>query len=178
MTGYIIGYTIGIIIWGLVWGFATDAVIHNRGYNENWFWWGFFFGFVALIVACTKPQIIYQPSSNVSVLSNLAQSGYRTVSHDTISMNRTILNPGEWRCTCGKINALYVGTCGCGRARNEKKIESKTDEAINIVLTEKNKNEDNEFLNLRKLNEYKLLLDSGVITNEQFENKKKELLNL
>ena len=47
---------IGFIIWGVVWGYATKAVINNKGYDDNWFWWGFFFGFIALIVAATKPE--------------------------------------------------------------------------------------------------------------------------
>lgn len=47
---------VGFIIWGVVWGFATDAVIKNKGYDDNWFWWGFFFGFIATIVAATKPE--------------------------------------------------------------------------------------------------------------------------
>lgn len=47
---------IGFIIWGVVWGYATKAVIKNKGYDDNWFWWGFFFGFIALIVAVAKPE--------------------------------------------------------------------------------------------------------------------------
>ena len=47
---------IGFIIWGVVWGYATKAVINNKGYDDNWLWWGFFFGFIALIVAATKPE--------------------------------------------------------------------------------------------------------------------------
>lgn len=50
------GYLIAVVIWGLIWGFATKKVIENKGYTENWFWWGFFFGFIALIVALTKPD--------------------------------------------------------------------------------------------------------------------------
>lgn len=50
------GAIIGFIIWGVVWGYATKAVINNKGYDENWFWWGFFFGFIALIVAVAKPE--------------------------------------------------------------------------------------------------------------------------
>ena len=50
------GALIGFIIWGVVWGYATKAVINNKGYDDNWFWWGFFFGFIALIVALTKPE--------------------------------------------------------------------------------------------------------------------------
>jgi len=47
-----------IIIWaiiGSVFGVATNAIVKNRGYSENWFWWGFFFGFIAMIVALSKP---------------------------------------------------------------------------------------------------------------------------
>ena len=56
VTSYYIGWAIGSIIWGIIWGFATNAIIHNKGYDENWFWWGFFFGIFALIVALTKPE--------------------------------------------------------------------------------------------------------------------------
>ena len=52
----IMGALIGFIIWGVVWGYATKAVINNKGYDDNWFWWGFFFGFIALIVAVAKPE--------------------------------------------------------------------------------------------------------------------------
>lgn len=42
-----------------VWGWAVNKIVKNRGYDENWFWWGFFFGLIALIVALTKPQSTY-----------------------------------------------------------------------------------------------------------------------
>lgn len=51
-----------------VWGWAVNKVVKNRGYDENWFWWGFFFGLIALIVALTKPQKVYD--SNKQVESN------------------------------------------------------------------------------------------------------------
>ena len=56
VTSYYIGWAIGSIIWGIIWGFATNAIIHNKGYDENWFWWGFFFSIIAVIVAATKPE--------------------------------------------------------------------------------------------------------------------------
>ena len=55
---------IAFIIWGVVWGTATQAVINNKGYEENWFFWGFFFGFIALIVACAKPVASSVNSTN------------------------------------------------------------------------------------------------------------------
>lgn len=53
---YIIVLIVGIV-QGIVWGIATDKIIENKGYKENWFWWGFFFSFLALIVALTKPDV-------------------------------------------------------------------------------------------------------------------------
>ena len=45
------GYIVAVIIWGVVWGFATKTIINNKGYDENWFWWWFFVGFIATIGA-------------------------------------------------------------------------------------------------------------------------------
>ena len=52
--GYII---VGTIIGGIIWGIVVNKVIENKGYQENWFWWGFFFGIFALIVALTKQSV-------------------------------------------------------------------------------------------------------------------------
>lgn len=44
------------IFWGIIWGVVVNQVIKNKGYEENWFFWGFFFSIFALIVALTKPD--------------------------------------------------------------------------------------------------------------------------
>ena len=31
------------LIWCIIWGIVVNKVIENKGYQENWFWWGFFF---------------------------------------------------------------------------------------------------------------------------------------
>ena len=51
------GILIGTIIGGILWGIVVNKVIENKGYKGNWFWWGFFFSFFALIIALTKPNI-------------------------------------------------------------------------------------------------------------------------
>lgn len=53
---YIVVLIVGIV-QGIIWGIATDKIIENKGYKENWFWWGFFFSFFAVIVALTKPDV-------------------------------------------------------------------------------------------------------------------------
>ena len=52
--GYIL---LGTVLGGIIWGVVVNKVIENKGYEENWFWWGFFFGFFALIVALTKQNV-------------------------------------------------------------------------------------------------------------------------
>ena len=56
---FIIQIIIWIVVWvviGSIFGFATNAIIRNKGYQENWFWWGFFFGLIAMLVALSKPE--------------------------------------------------------------------------------------------------------------------------
>jgi hypothetical protein len=50
------GYLVVAIIWAIIWGVVVNQVIKNKGYEENWFLWGFFFSIFALIVALTKPD--------------------------------------------------------------------------------------------------------------------------
>lgn len=78
-----------LLIIGLIWGIVVQKVVENRGYNENWFIWGFFFHIFALIVALTKPnRNVYPP---------------------------LYFQPIGWKCHCGLINSPYTKTCVCGR---------------------------------------------------------------
>lgn len=54
-------YWWAVLVYGIIFGVVTNIVIKNKGYEENWFWWGFFFGVFALIVACTKPSQVAVP---------------------------------------------------------------------------------------------------------------------
>ena len=130
---------------GVVWGLVVNKIIQNKGYSENWFWWGFFFGIFALIAALIKPDI----------------------------SQKTTQRPEEqsyWQCkVCGTRNSDYVGTCKCGNTRaNNYSYEKSKIEQENAAARELN--------NLNMLNGYKDLLDQGVITQEEFEEKKKHLL--
>ncbi len=88
-------WIIAMSITGAIFGFATNAIIQNKGYREDWFWWGFFFGIIAMLVAMSKPEKrSYRDSSDERSLSALSSG---------------------WKCPrCGRVNANYVGTCGCG----------------------------------------------------------------
>ena len=43
------GWILGLLIYSIIWGVVCKKVIENKGYEENWFWWGFFFGIFAFL---------------------------------------------------------------------------------------------------------------------------------
>lgn len=112
----IVIYLVIYCIQGYVWGWAVNKIIENKGYRENWFWWGFFFGFIAFLVALTKPDVPRTTSNTGSYFGE----GDSIIGKDYVFRGfgyegKTTDVPGGWRCShCGKINASYVGTCGCG----------------------------------------------------------------
>lgn len=116
MWGIIMIYLLGYCIYGTVWGVVVNKVIENKGYQENWFWWGFFFGFLALIVALTKqdmPRMTNDTGYYFNDTSSVVGKDYvfRGFGYE----EKVDQVPGGWRCQhCGKINAGYVGTCGHG----------------------------------------------------------------
>jgi hypothetical protein len=85
---------------------------------------------------------------------------------DSSHENR-LLREGGWKCGCGKVHPAYVFSCSCGRNKHgdeeakaeQKQISSEMERAASI-------------------REYKKLMDEGIITAEEFEAKKKQLLNL
>ena len=63
---FLISYYIGAFVWAIIWGVVARAVVVNKGYKEKatkYFWLGFFFSFIPVIVAATKPNVntpVYQ----------------------------------------------------------------------------------------------------------------------
>ncbi len=169
------------IIWGLIWGFATQAIINNKGYDENWFGWGFFFGFIAALVAMSKPDNNAVRNTN----SNFSNSDYhnrlRNYSYSGEIKRSVAAKSGQWKCSCGKIHPNYVGTCGCGKTQAEvleniKKAKADLQEKAKVEKELTNQNL--ESVNLDNLKKLKELLDNGVISQSEFDAKKKQLLGL
>lgn len=163
-SSYAIWYIIGCVIWGIIWGVAAKSIATNKGYeNEasNWFWLGFFFSFIAIIVIATKPDNNSQ---------NKADS----------TSNRTDNSPyGGWKCkNCGRVHQGYESTCICGAKKDEPLLyKEKTDTASK--RTENNSHMVSvvsETERVKLIKDYKELLDSGIITQEEFEKKKSLLL--
>ena len=80
-----------------------------------------------------------------------------------------ILDEGGWKCVCGRVNYHYVSSCACGKNRREGEVKKQIREEPQKI---------EEKSDTAKIKEYKELLDSGIITQEEFDAKKKQLLGL
>lgn len=148
-------YLIILLTWAVIWGAATKKVIENKGYTEDWFIWGFLFGFIAFIIACTMP--IYSEKKSPDWSNSEGKSSLAGIS----------TTPKRWKCNkCGKINYPYVGTCSCGAPKGWV--------PEGWTAPEDNKT---ELENIQKLKEYKELLDMGAISETEFNQQKERLLN-
>lgn len=179
MGDFLFVYLFSVVMWAIIWGVVTNRVIQNKGYYENWFWWGFFFGFIATIVAFSKPAINTTVSSSVSSSSALGGK-YAYTSKD---YDNNKLSQGYWKCTCGRMNPDQTGTCGCGRSKYEKQnsIEKKQTITHSEPQIMKKISEDNgssEVESIELIKKYKELLDIEAITIDEFNKKKREILNL
>ena len=158
-------YIIAVIIWGLIWGFATKTVNENKGYYGG-FWLGFLLSFIGFLIVACKPE-------NKNDYDNYESASLLSAAAKEASDSDMIAN-GGWKCSkCGTINPHYTGTCGCGNTKkaNEEKVKAAKEAA------RAKENAERELLDLQKLKTYKDLLDSGAISQEEFDKKKAELLN-
>lgn len=167
---YIIVYW---IIGGVIWGIVCNKVIENKGYRENWFWWGFFFEFLAVIVAATKPQVHYSKMEN----DVDTQYGITLSSFAEEIRAKEYLREGGWKCnSCGTVNPHYKDRCHCGRTKEyndnetDKKLKKQSSSEQNVdIKTESEK--------IQLIKKYKELLDMGRITEEEFNKKKESLIS-
>ena len=167
---------------GCLWGYAVNAVVQNKGYDENWFWWGFFFGMIALLIALAKPEAQRFSSASAgyshpesAAPPSSAGKSYSLMSEEEKRFRRETLAKGGWECRkCHRTNPAYVGTCVCGNSRYETPppAENQEDPPKAPELAEADQK---ELADLAKLKAYKELLDCGAITQDEYDLKKQEL---
>lgn len=105
----LLGSLFGFCIMGTILGFIVQSIIYRKGYSKNWFWWGFFFQLIALIVALTKPRLRSNDYDSSEALEKLKGD----VSYNQGQMNR------YWTCSeCGRKNTAFSNICSCGRVKD------------------------------------------------------------
>lgn len=180
------------VAFGILWGKVTQNIIYNKGYENNWFWWGFWFGVFAVIVACTKPQLPPPTYSNPNFYSSPRAPSPRP---SLSTANTKPLSRDDWQCSCGRSHPPFVTSCVCGKSKldavkpaapapaavpaapvpapQQLPAAQKAPQAVAEADTL-----DKERAAIAVLKEYKSLLDSGILTQEEFDSKKKQLLGL
>ncbi len=133
----------------VVWGIVWGLVTKSVNENKGYeggFWWGFFLGFIGLIIVWRKPD----------------QSSAPSVSNS--EREKDVLDRGGWKCMeCGRVNSSYIETCVCGCTVRENRIMEKEADAEKEKVKE-------------ELMKQKKLFDDGVITEEEYNEIKRELL--
>ena len=99
------------------------------------------------------------------------------ISGSRIMPNNKLLASGGWKCGCGRVNASYTSSCVCGRSKHGETVP----EAVPVHQPSPAMDDpvnNTEIANAAAIREYKKLMDDGIITAEEFEVKKKQLLGL
>lgn len=101
----------------------------------------------------------------------------------SVIQNNTSSGSG-WNCYCGRTNASYVSTCSCGRNKSEidgpayKPKQVPMPAELNKPAGQKKEVLMDESAAVEAIKSYKELLDSGIITQEEFDAKKKQLMGI
>ena len=150
-TTYLVAGIIGIIV-ACVFGAITKNINEGKGYDGG-FAWGFWLGIIGIIVVSCRQPNPYSTYQRESIIRKPSEPANEAPP------------PGGWKCICGKAHAAFESSCVCGRSKIEVRQNAK-----------KESNTAND--NISTIKEYKKLLDDGIITQEEFDAKKKQLLGL
>ena len=157
-----------------IWGAITWKINDYKGYASGGFWWGFFLGLVGVIVVACKPNVRNYKITGWKCTCGRVHSDYvttcecgRTTRKAAGGFDTASVPDGGWRCACGRVHPAYASSCVCGVTKREA-IAGAAKPAQDPVSAEEN--------TVNLLKEYKTLLDSGAITQEEFESKKAQLL--
>ena len=163
-TFYFVYMVIGIGV-GCVCGVVTKSINESKGYDGG-FAWGFWLGVIGIIVVACRQPVDYTPRQSIIRPAAPAPA-----------------EPVGWKCKCGRYNAPYVSSCVCGRNKSEVALPQVTpmvhSTPAQVVIDPRTipAAPVDESKNIAALKEYKELLDTGVITQEEFDAKKKSILS-
>lgn len=167
-TIYLTGIIVSVVM-GCIFGAISKHINESKGYYGG-FAWGFWLGIIGIIVVAVKPNINVNNSYCGDDEYTMRMKNYSQEKH-----NNETLAAGGWTCTkCGAINPKYLTTCNCGmfKGENERYLEKSKEEAQKQETIKK------ELDNAEMLLKLKKMLDEGIITQEEFDEKKKQLLQI
>lgn len=158
-TVMIVSCLVGIIM-GIICGIVTKKINESKGYSGG-FAWGFFLGLIGIIIVAVRSDnhhSYYNDNERREYDRNLSRAAQE-------AEDERILREGGWKCLkCGRVNASYSPSCQCGQTSFENKNSLKPQSNADNIKEE--------------IQRYKTMLDEGLITQEEFELKKKSILKI
>ena len=163
-----------VVIASCICGLITWKITSNKGYAGG-FGWGFFLNVIGIIiVACKEDAPVYTPPAKTP-------AGSPPPSYTTGTSA-----PDGWKCSCGRYNARYMSTCSCGMNKSQLHVAfqpKQTAPTATVVTPVQSQpkaavehSAKNEMETIAALKEYKALLDANIITQEEFDAKKAQLM--
>ena len=151
----IIGILVCLII-GVICGNICVRISLKRGMNGG-FWWGFFLWIIGIIIVALRPN---------------DQAGMT-------AKDRQLLEKGGWICgNCGMVHASYDSFCVCGASRRDAATTQQRNAAVhNSYIAQPRNSEQPDFSQADEISKFKELLDRKIISQEEFEAKKRQLLD-
>ena len=168
-------YFIGVFVVAIICGMISKGIASSRG-MEGGFWWGFFLSVIGIIVVAVRPNDGPKPSTKSSNVTHVLY--------------------------CNKCNLIYTSGENCGNCNSplfettillsdwmkysaDKKRELKEAFSKGQYYFDRNRHLEKSASTTTvassgadEIRKYKELLDGGIITQEEFDAKKKQLLGL
>ena len=178
MTGWIIA----IIIYSILWASVCMVVSKNKGYEyeaDKWFAIGFLLGVFGFLMVISKPTMINTNDNQAPGLkySNLHSENVRPQSSSNYYYPRPE-KADTWVCNCGARNRIGENYCHrCGSSQFPKAKAASVN--VNTAVSENGRSSDAKQKSVaEQTSGYKAMFDSGLITEEEFTAKKKQILGL
>lgn len=145
------------VIGSAMCGIITSVINKRKGYSGG-FCWGFFLGVIGIFIVTMRN---YKEDNDVMDRGQIEKE------------NEKFLNERDgWECPCcNRLHGLFETICICGFSMNED------------LINEENEKNRETFIKAAKseeelISKYKDMLDSGLITEEEFREKKKKILGI
>ena len=161
-------YVIGYLVVGIICGFISSAIATNRE-MQGGFAWGFFLGIIGIIIVAVRPKD--------SAVSTRGTKLYYCKNCNGIYTGRNLTVCPECNLPVAETQFYYSDWQGI---TDEKKSELKKAiaEGQYLVNVKDTPTTSTTTCQADEIKKYKELADAGVITQEEFEAKKKQLLGL
>ncbi len=198
MDGYLFGYFIGLLIHCVIFGVITRAIAQAKGYDGG-FAWGFFLGAIGIVVVAVRPSInqTHTPTDesreywNRLKDSKPSENGWKCVcgqlnsygltyctrcrrSHDE---SKRLQTPKVQCHYCGANNNQTNEYCfACGRSLAKGAQETTMSLVAQQPVQQAVRTESQDIANLDALKKLAELRDLGILTDEEYQEKKKAIM--